>query len=96
MEIIVYSDKPKLFEIGELVATPSIVQDLSVETSVSLVKRHISGDYGDLCLSDKKLNNHALKNGGTIFSSYIIDKEKVYIITEHDRSVTTVLYSHEY
>jgi hypothetical protein len=61
--------------------------------------RHRSGDYGDLCEEDCKVNEEALKHGGRIFSSYkTADGVKFWIITEGEGSgiVTTVLLPSEY
>lgn len=61
-------------------------------------ERHSNGDWGDLCEEDKALNDNALKNGDDrIFSSYTNeDGTKIWIITEWDRSVTTILFPDEY
>jgi len=64
--------------------------------------RHRNGDWGDLCDEDKAMNNESLiieKSGGwadRLFSSYETEFGKIYIITEHDRSVTTILLPEEY
>lgn len=67
---------------------------LSVAT---LLNRHQTGDWGDLSSSDKKANDLAAENGGErIISSYATEFGKVWVITEADRSVTTVLLPEEY
>lgn len=58
--------------------------------------RHVRGDWGDLSEEDKALNDEAVKNGGRIFSSYNFGNEKIWIITEADRSATTILFPDEY
>ncbi|RIJ09982.1 hypothetical protein DXT77_14665 [Pseudomonas sp. 91RF] len=59
--------------------------------------RHMQGDWGDLCLEDCKLNEDALINGDRLMSVYNINAEqKIWIITEADRSVTTILLPEEY
>ncbi|MEW6571905.1 MAG: hypothetical protein AB1390_12175 [Nitrospirota bacterium] len=58
--------------------------------------RHTEGDWGDLCEEDKKENELSLREGFRLFSSYKNDKHKIWIITEADRSVTTVLFPEEY
>ena len=60
------------------------------------VARHLAGDWGDLCKEDKKLNDKALKSGDRLLSAYEQDGQKIWIITEWDRSVTTVLFPDEY
>lgn len=61
----------------------------------SLVK-HLRGDWGDLCEEDKSENEHALIDGGRLFSAYDSDLAKIWIITEADGSATTVLLPDEY
>ena len=69
---------------------------------LSFLQRHVSADYGDLCESDKKLNEEAIAHEGNlekqqrVFSSYKVGKSTLYIITEWDRSVTTLLLSSDY
>ncbi|EER62141.1 conserved hypothetical protein [Acidovorax delafieldii 2AN] len=60
--------------------------------------RHLSGDWGDLDDSDRRLNDAALQSGGDrLFSSYQVTPDlKLWIITEWDRSVTTLLLPDEY
>jgi len=60
------------------------------------LQRHSDGDWGDVCEEDKEANNRALKYGYRLLSSYHIDDTKIWIITEADRSVTTVLLPSEY
>lgn len=63
------------------------------------LQRHCNCDWGDLCDSDKHLNDQALslKNPGRLFSKYILEETTpIYIITEWDRSVTTILFPEEY
>jgi hypothetical protein len=61
--------------------------------------RHCNGDWGELDVEDKRRNDLALQEGGRLFSAYIQHGKrdsKVWIITEADRSVTTVLFPEEY
>ena len=60
------------------------------------IRRHNSHDWGELCQEDKDLNDLALKDRGRLFSAYKNGADKIYIITEADRTVTTVLYPDEY
>lgn len=89
-----------MFELGHIFATPSVV-DLMEENQKfndfvmeSLTKHH-SGNWGDLEQEDKDENDRALANGRRILSAYK-GKEKIWIITEADRSVTTILLPSEY
>ena len=61
------------------------------------LRRYYSGDWGDLCEEDKEMNDNALKDGERILAVYNIgNDDKIYIITEWDRSVTTILFPSEY
>ncbi len=62
----------------------------------SSLARHAEGDWGDLCEEDKKENELSLREGFRLFSAYKNDEHKIWIITEADRSVTTVLFPEEY
>jgi hypothetical protein len=89
-----------IFPLGQVVATPgalSLLEDNGLNPSDYLT-RHITGDFGDLCAEDKQANQEALVDGTRIFSSYFINdqKDKLWIITEADRSVTTLLLPEEY
>jgi len=62
-----------------------------------LIRRHARCDWGDLCDEDKQINDLALLYGKRLFSCYQVNPElTVYIITEWDRSVTTILLPGEY
>lgn len=65
--------------------------------------RYRRGDWGDLCIEDAEMNAWAIENGGRVFASYdmpdgvdIDGETKIWIITEWDRSVTTILFPGEY
>ena len=62
-----------------------------------LLERHLSGDWGDTCESDARANEEALRSGNRIISWYQVSKElRIMIITEADRSATTILLPEEY
>ena len=87
------------FPLGQLLSTPGAIAALQAAglTPLSLLVRHAAGDWGDLDAEDKQLNELALQDGGRIFSSYCFaGSTKVWIITEADRSATTVLLPEEY
>ena len=86
------------FSLGQIVATPGALDLLERhgEAAEKYLLRHVNGDWGELSASDKKLNNAAVKNGERILSSYDVHGEKLWIITEWDRSVTTLLLPSEY
>jgi hypothetical protein len=89
------------FEVGMTVLTPGI-QALLKFPSMPVVElspfmnRHRAGDWGDMCQEDKDSNEHALDVGLRLMSAYELYGEKIWIITEMDRSVTTILLPEEY
>lgn len=95
-----------MFQLGQTVATSGIsnaCQDPVFAHNIRAVFfRYTKLDWGDLCEDDKKLNDHAVSEGDDrILAAYNVsnsqaETRKVYIITEHDRSVTTVLFADEY
>ena len=99
-------DKP-LFRLGQILATPGALktlEQLGVDPLSLVLGRHVLGDWGDLCDEDRGLNTHSLENGMRIFSSYKLTAttgggtttETVWVITEADRSYTTLLTPDEY
>lgn len=88
-----------LFPSGHIVATPGALALLEQanQSPLEFLSRHLRGDWGDLCQDDKTENELGLKYGFRLMSSYqVTDTEKLWIITEADRSVTTLLLSAEY
>ena len=88
------------FRAGQLVMTAG-VNDLvqrGALNPVPYLRRHLDGDWGDLCDEDRQQNDAALKSGeARLFSSYQVTPDlKLWIITEWDRSVTTLLLPEEY
>lgn len=93
-------NEPK-FPVGKLVFTAGVNNlvadnEAFAKQVVKGLKRHCQGDWGDLEQDDKDSNDDSLKVGdGRLFSAYE-GVEKIWIITEADRSVTTVLFPSEY
>ena len=87
------------FSLGQIFCT-SGVSEICAQINLEVyLARHQSGDWGDLCSDDWEMNEQALDVGDRLFSSYRIDTDeadKLWIITEWDRSVTTILLPHEY
>ena len=77
------------------VADRMVESDFAKFVSDSL-RRHFNGDWGDLAEEDKKENEYSLTRHLRILSAYKKDGEKIWIITEADRSATTVLFPSEY
>ncbi|TPA31609.1 hypothetical protein DIJ61_04405 [Burkholderia pseudomallei] len=86
------------FKLGRILATPAAVDavDRASISVVDLLIPHIRGDWGDLSESDKQQNELALIAGGRLLSSYSIAEAWIWIVTEADRSATTLLLPDEY
>lgn len=85
------------FHPGQLMITRNAKDVLPHVEVNAAINRHLQGDWGDVCQSDWQLNEDALKQGDRLLSVYHTqDGEKFWIITESDRSATTVLLPSDY
>ncbi len=84
------------FPFGQVVATPGAFAALSPIGCQCLLRKHGQLDPGDLCEADIAENAVSLREGFRILSSYDVDGTKYWVITEADRSSTTVLLPEEY
>ena len=84
--------------LGRVVATPGALKLLSEmgQDPYGYIARHAAGDWGELCAFDRRQNEIALRGGYCVLSSYETKAGRVWIITESDRSVTTILLPEEY
>ncbi len=90
------SAQPK-FPLGYLVATPAVLGSVGDDDIQTALTRHLHGDWGELDEEDRAENDLSLKKGLRLFSVYRgANGVKFYIITEHDRSITTVLLPSDY
>ena len=88
-----------LFALGQTVITPGAEEALQIagQTAFDFLRRHVSGDWGELSDDDMKENELSLEEGFRLFSRYQTRKgERLWIITEADRSATTILLPSEY
>jgi hypothetical protein len=88
-----------LFSLGQIVATPGVLATLAKagQTPLDFLSRHVRGDWGELDKEDIKENELSVKRGFRLLSSYRTNAgAKIWVITEADRSVTTVLLPEEY
>ena len=88
-----------LFPLGQIVATPGALATLerAKQPVSSFLARHATGDWGTLDAEDVAENEYSMVHGFRLLSSYQTDAgEKLWIITEADRSVTTLLLPDEY
>ena len=91
--------KEPLFSLGRVVATRGAIAalDEAEQSPQEFLDRHIAGDWGEVSDEDKQENDWSVENGFRILSSYFTNKgTKIWVITEHDRSVTTLLLPQEY
>ena len=93
----------KQFNLGRLTLTKGVFEHMDESKPFAQfvqdsILRYIASDWGDLCEEDKRQNDYAVQNSERILAAYIFSDtgEKIWIITEWDRSVTTILFPDEY
>jgi hypothetical protein len=85
------------FRLGRLVITPSAMAEIHPHEVVRALARHSRGDWGELGAEDWRENDRCLHCGGRLLSAYRTEQgARYWIITEADRSVTTVLLPEDY
>ncbi|MEI8288160.1 MAG: hypothetical protein WCH99_01705 [Verrucomicrobiota bacterium] len=85
------------FRTGRIVTTANALDHLTQDDILSGLSRHTTGDWGDLDADDRKENDQALERGTRLLSAYQAGNGvKFWIITEANRSVTTVLLPEDY
>lgn len=84
--------------LGRTVGTPGVLQSLNLIQVMECLARHSRGDWGEVSDEDKQANENALcpQDPQRVLSSYTVEGTKVWVITEWDRSVTTILLPEEY
>ena len=83
--------------LGQTVITPGAIATLATTDVLNSLARHAAGDWGDVCGEDRLANDEALRTGARLLSAYRdCEGVKFWIITEADRSVTTILLPEEY
>lgn len=95
----VHERNTELFPLGQVVATPGALAVLTQagEEANALLDRHARGDWGEVDQHDRNANNQALRRRERLVSAYTLkDGTKLWVITEADRSVTTLLLPEEY
>ncbi len=86
------------FDLGRTLATPGSLSKLTKVgiKPVTLLNRHVKGDWQEMDAEDQESNREALTNRSRIFSAYSLNDIKFWVITEADRSSTTILLPEEY
>ena len=93
------TERKPLFDLGQLVATPGALAALEKtgQNAMEFLSRHVSGDWGELPQEDQNENQLSLAKGFRLLSSYRTSSgDKIWVITEADRSHTTLLLPDEY
>ena len=93
------STRPHLLKLGQIAITPGALAEITDagQTPFEFLIPHMHGNWGELSNDDKELNDLAVHQGDRILSAYKTGKNvKIWIITEWDRSVTTILLPEEY
>ncbi|MHB8526471.1 MAG: hypothetical protein ACYDD2_09990 [Candidatus Acidiferrales bacterium] len=91
--------KQPAFELGQIVATPGALAALEKagQRSGEFLIRHVNRDWGNLSDEDRKENDYSLEHGFRLLSAYRTNAgDSLWVITEADRSVTTLLLPEEY
>jgi hypothetical protein len=91
--------KQPAFELGQIVATPGALAALKKagQQPGEFLTRHVNREWGDLDEEDRKENEYSLEHGFRLLSAYKTNAgDRLWIITEADRSVTTLLLPEEY
>lgn len=95
--IAILPARPPLFPCGRLMITPAAAAVIPADEAASALRRHAAGDWGELSAEDWTSNDEALRDGARLLSAYQTrNKERFWIITEADRSVTTLLLPSDY
>ena len=84
---------------GQIVATPGALQALeeSKETPFGYLKKHVQGDWSEMDKEDQEENRYSVDKYLRVFSAYTLKSgQRIWIITEADRSATTILLPEEY
>ena len=84
------------FPLGQVAITANASLRLSTEEALTALRRHASGDWGDLSPEDAMANDSALREGGRLLSAYGQGTHRFWVITEADRSLTTLLLPDDY
>jgi hypothetical protein len=88
-----------LFPLGQCVATPGALEALAAafQTPSTFIDRHVCGDWGEVDAEDQQANQDALVHGSRLLSAYRTSAGvRLWVITEADRSATTILLPSEY
>lgn len=95
---MIMKQKPR-FETGQVCSTPGALDAMmdAIQSPMEFIIRHMNGDWGEVCAEDHQANEEALGNNLRLLSAYRTRKDvRLWVITEADRSLTTILLPEEY
>ncbi len=95
---MIMKQKPK-FRLGQMCSTPGAIEAMNDagQSPMAFIGRHVQGDWGEVCADDQQANEEALDSNLRLLSAYRTTAGvKLWVITEADRSVTTILLPDEY
>ena len=96
-DVIILDMHNAKFPLGRLVSTAAVLLEVHNDELSTALNRHLAGDWGDVCEEDRAENDFSLEHGYRLLSVYRTEYGvKFWIITEADRSSTTVLLPEEY
>ena len=86
-----------LFTLGEIKIKPraALLLENTRTNPASLLLRHVTGDWGEVGNDQRRVNDEAVREGGRILSAYGEGKKRIWVMTEADRSITTILSGDE-
>ena len=85
------------FDVGRLYKTRGVAEQIHEDDIFDALVRHLNGDWGDVDKQDWQTNDEQLSRGGRLLSAYVDRRNtRFWIITEADRSATTILLPNEY
>lgn len=86
-----------LFDLGRIATTFAVAECIERPVIFTLLERYRNGDWGEMAECDKTSNDFSVQCGGRIFASYTLNSgDKLWFITEADRSYTTIMFPYEY
>ncbi|MDF7822820.1 hypothetical protein P4B35_02245 [Pontiellaceae bacterium B12227] len=92
-------EKKARFKAGQVCATPGALEAMNNagQSPVEFIGRHVTGDWGEVCAEDQQANEEAVDANLRLLSAYRTKKQvKLWVITEADRNLTTILLPEEY
>ena len=88
---------PALFELGRIVITRDAIAEISWENILAAIRRHVHGDWSNVEAEDRQANDDALRCDDRLLSSYESARQiEFWLLTEWDRTVTTILLPSDY